>query len=588
MIKKSAILFLAMIFLFSMFSFPAFSEDENKLVLSGTVTGTTKLHMRSSPSTEGSVITDLKSGAKVTVLENDGNWCYVEKNGRSGYVMSKYLKITPDYTHNSWAETKKEDILLTLYSRPDPSSAVLCRFWSGARFEVIENNGTWKKVRVGSLIGYLDAPVSVIPEGDFALAVYPDSISRFSVHYSTYDFHSRAFGEELTVSGSKNALTYRFTYPVCGIESADTLISGWMKKQRDALSDSMNGTLEINYESWLTSSVAGIVLYSRYQDASSSCENVYAFNIDTETGKVFYADSIFSDSTRPLLILDSKIASFLLEDADGYDVTPDLSCYAGSVITPDGLSVFLRSGHFLPICLGTQKIDIAWNELTGCIDPAYGFAPSSRIDPSRPMLCLTFDDGPHEQTERILDTLLKNGAHASFCVQGRRISDYESTVRRTVAEGNELVCHTYSHKKLTELSAANVKSQITRVQDEIGKVIPGYRVKWLRCPYGSTNRTVRNVCKDLDMCIAFWQIDTEDWSTRSADSTYRAIMKQAKNGAIILCHDIYSTTADAIERAVPELIEQGYQLVTLSEMFSYMKDGPVPGTVYTCLSEEDR
>ena len=68
MIKKSAILFLAMIFLFSMFSFPAFSEDENKLVLSGTVTGTTKLHMRSSPSTEASVITDLKSGATVEVL----------------------------------------------------------------------------------------------------------------------------------------------------------------------------------------------------------------------------------------------------------------------------------------------------------------------------------------------------------------------------------------------------------------------------------------------------------------------------------------------------------------------------------------
>ncbi len=85
------------------------------------------------------------------------------------------------------------------------------------------------------------------------------------------------------------------------------------------------------------------------------------------------------------------------------------------------------------------------------------------------------------------------------------------------------------------------------------------------------------------MIIAHWQVDTEDWSTRSATKTYNAIMKGAKNGVIILCHDLYASTASAIEKAIPELVNKGYQLVTVSELMSFHKDGITPGTVYAYL-----
>lgn len=332
---------------------------------------------------------------------------------------------------------------------------------------------------------------------------------------------------------------------------------------------------------------AGFVLYAQYKDEFSSCENILGINLDTATGALVSAEQLFTDTLAPSLILDSRIASFLLEKCDGYDLDPDVTWFKNAVITPSGLQIYLKSGSFLPDSLGTQKITLEWHEVANSISDQYDIVEKRIIDPTGKMICFTFDDGPSEQTERILDCLLQYGGHATFCVQGRWVADYAATIKRTVAEGNEIASHTYSHKKLTELSSSNAKSQITRVEEEVQKIIPGYKIKWLRCPYGSTNKTVKNICKSLNMSIAFWQIDTLDWSTRNADATYRTIMKEVRNGAIILCHDIYSTTADAVIRAIPDLIEQGYQLVTLSEMFQYLEGGPVPGTVYTCLKEED-
>ena len=104
--------------------------------------------------------------------------------------------------------------------------------------------------------------------------------------------------------------------------------------------------------------------------------------------------------------------------------------------------------------------------------------------------------------------------------------------------------------------------------------------KLLRPPYGNQNATLRSVCKDLGIVITRWEIDTKDWSSRNTNKVYKAIINGAGNGEIILCHDLYPTTAAAVEMAIPELIEMGYQLVTVSELLSFHKDGPVPGKVY--------
>ena len=90
----------------------------------------------------------------------------------------------------------------------------------------------------------------------------------------------------------------------------------------------------------------------------------------------------------------------------------------------------------------------------------------------------------------------------------------------------------------------------------------------------------RSVCRDLGLSIVTWSIDTLDWKTRDAEKTFQTIKQQVKNGDIILCHDTYEATADAVDMFVPWLVEQGYQVLSLKEIFSYYDGGAKPGVVY--------
>ena len=108
----------------------------------------------------------------------------------------------------------------------------------------------------------------------------------------------------------------------------------------------------------------------------------------------------------------------------------------------------------------------------------------------------------------------------------------------------------------------------------------GREVHFVRPPYGAWNNTVCGVCRDLGLSIITWSIDTLDWKTRDAQKTFETIKQQVKNGDIILCHDTYEATADAVDLFIPWLVEQGYQVLSLEEIFSYYDGGAKPGLVY--------
>ena len=84
-----------------------------------------------------------------------------------------------------------------------------------------------------------------------------------------------------------------------------------------------------------------------------------------------------------------------------------------------------------------------------------------------------------------------------------------------------------------------------------------------RPPYGSLNHEIKEASK-IDWFN--WALDTYDWKTRDSDTIYKRIMENAENGDIILMHDLYDTTVEAVERVVPELAEKGYQFVTVKEL----------------------
>ena len=187
------------------------------------------------------------------------------------------------------------------------------------------------------------------------------------------------------------------------------------------------------------------------------------------------------------------------------------------------------------------------------------------IDPSKPMVALTFDDGPSQYTSGILDTLEKYESRATFFEVGNRINQYPDTVLRISGMGCEIGNHSYDHALLGNASASKIHSEISRTDARI-KAITGEKTQLLRPPYGSIGSSLR---KNAGKPMILWSIDTLDWKSRNADTVYRAVINQVKDGDIILMHDIYSSTRTAVTRIVPELKKRGYQLVTVSELAQY-------------------
>ena len=194
----------------------------------------------------------------------------------------------------------------------------------------------------------------------------------------------------------------------------------------------------------------------------------------------------------------------------------------------------------------------------------------------RPLIALTFDDGPGKYTDKILSCLEKYDARATFFVQGKNVSGYASSVSRAVGLGCEIGNHTWSHVQLTRVSGGEVGSQISRTNNAVYNAA-GVYPKLYRPPYGSYNSSVLN---SVAMPAILWSVDTLDWKTRNADKTFACVQKEAADGAIILMHDIHAPTAAAVERIVPQLLKKGYQLVTVSELLSARKGGAVSGRAY--------
>lgn len=191
---------------------------------------------------------------------------------------------------------------------------------------------------------------------------------------------------------------------------------------------------------------------------------------------------------------------------------------------------------------------------------------TSTVDPNKKMVALTYDDGPHgTYTARILDVLEKYGARATFFVVGSRIEYYPEQLTRAHNLGCEIGSHTYNHINLPSNTDATIKSEMDKT-DALIKKYTGEVAPVMRPPGGSTNS---RVLKAVGKPAIMWSVDPRDWDHRNASKTVSHIKNNVYDGAIILMHDLYSSTADATKTIVPWLIENGYQLVTVSELMYY-------------------
>ena len=215
---------------------------------------------------------------------------------------------------------------------------------------------------------------------------------------------------------------------------------------------------------------------------------------------------------------------------------------------------------------------------------------------TRPMLALTFDDGPHRQfTNRILDVLEEHDAKATFYVLGRFIVSEAATIMRILDLGSEVAGHSLNHPSLAWVdhplntipqSEAVIRDQLQRTSDRlVGFAKYNPPNPHFRPPYGAVNQMVLDIAKERGYAAIGWTYDTNDWveERRDAQIIFNDIMANAEPNGVILLHDIWETTAAAMELVIPELVKT-YRLVTITELLQAHYPGALaPGAVFGTL-----
>ena len=181
------------------------------------------------------------------------------------------------------------------------------------------------------------------------------------------------------------------------------------------------------------------------------------------------------------------------------------------------------------------------------------------------LIAITFDDGPSSKyTKELLDGLKERGVPATFFMLGERAASYPKLVKRAYEEGHEIACHTWSHPNLTKCTVEEIRKEIEDTLEQLDRACGDEADYLVRPPYGSTNP---KVLENIDVPLLYWSIDSEDWSLLNTEKVRKKIVKDAYDGAIILCHDIHKTTIPAALQAIDDLMELGYEFVTVSELY---------------------
>ena len=188
---------------------------------------------------------------------------------------------------------------------------------------------------------------------------------------------------------------------------------------------------------------------------------------------------------------------------------------------------------------------------------------ADRADPEEKLVALTFDDGPHPvYTEEILDVLDQAGVEASFFMMGKEAELYPDVVKKVSDAGHLIGNHTYTHANVCQISAEETVEEITKTND-ILEGLTGKRPQFFRPPFGCKNEALE---KQTGMFWIFWDVDTLDWNCQNAEQVYCQVVKNVEENDIILMHDAYPSTVEAVRELIPALQEMGYTFVTVDRL----------------------
>ncbi|GHC72916.1 hypothetical protein GCM10010507_60140 [Streptomyces cinnamoneus] len=193
-------------------------------------------------------------------------------------------------------------------------------------------------------------------------------------------------------------------------------------------------------------------------------------------------------------------------------------------------------------------------------------------------MALTFDAGPGPYTESLLEVLKAKRVNATFFLLGKSgVARYPDLVRREASAGHELANHTWSHPRLTEVSAVEIRRQLALVQEQV-KLLTGRAPSLMRPPQGRTDPRVAEVSRSLGLAQILWTVTASDYRDHDPKVITQRVLAGAGRNGIILLHDVYPGTVPAVPGIIDGLRKRGLTPVTVSQLFATNK--PQPGHAY--------
>ncbi len=336
------------------------------------------------------------------------------------------------------------------------------------------------------------------------------------------------------------------------------------------------GTLYLDYETFKKNNIVSVVFYITTQNIENETMNntIRTIVYDESVNKVLTSKEYFK--TSYLSYVNGIASSELPKIAANLGVKDykfaKLPAFEKFAVKNDGIEFYFSKDDVIK-AKNYYSFKIAKNNIDKYV--LYG-----KVDPNKPMVALTFDDGPGAYTPQVLDALEKYGVRATFFMVGENLAPSKAdTLKRMIDLGCELGSHTTDHTNLHNVSTSVGVKKITDVMDEIKDLTGGYECSVYRPPYGNYTKDIVNTLAAEGKYAINWSIDTLDWKNRDVSWVTEQATTGISDGDIILMHDIHKTTVDSVDGIIKSLLNQGFQIVTVSEMMeirgTVVSDKPV-------------
>lgn len=413
----------------------------------------------------------------------------------------------------------------------------------------------------------------------------------------------------ITETSNEAKTPYAIQYPQSNVPSFNQTMKAYTKELKTLYLEETNylsetnrhltGELNISFEVFKhpTGYYSFVMHTNMYTGGANGLSETKTFRLHNLSGHLLTIEDLLAKDEEALAILstklkkaissDEQINPYLFQKQLEEKTAPKWENFSNFVLNNDSIKFYYNEYEITSGAAGTPIISLPLLDINDLLAEEFRLpvvsvnpSPSTEVprkeepigtetpkaeetETTAKVVALTFDDGPNPDTTRkILDTLEKYQAKATFFMLGSRVSFYPEIVQEMKAAGHELGNHTWNHSDLTKASAEKIALEINNTSNIIEKASDS-KPTVFRPPYGAVNKKVRS---QTSLPVVLWDVDTLDWKYRDANHLLKSVKQYVKDGSIILMHDIHASTAEGLDAVLAYLQGEGYSFVTVSEI----------------------